>query len=283
MNKTVLITGASTGIGRATAEYFQAMGWNVAATMRAPESEKELNLLERVQCIPLDVTDEGSIDQAIKLTLGYFGGLDVLVNNAGYGAVGPFESATSEQIKRQFDTNVFGLMNVTRAVLPYFRDRHAGVIVSISSMGGRITFPLYSLYHSTKWAVEGFSEALQFELRPFGIRVRLVEPGPISTDFYGRSQDLLNQKTLNIYNEYVDLVMPNLQEAGARGEGPEQVAAVIYKAATATNSRLRYPVGSPAPFLLWLRGKIPTHWFFRLIQSAVEKRKDRLAKYKDSG
>ncbi len=146
MNRTVLITGASTGIGRCTAEYFQLMGWNVAATMRHPEKEAELNLLENVKCIRLDVLDEGTIRSAIADTLKTFGDIDVVVNNAGYGTIGPFEAAEEKQIHRQFDTNLFGLMRVTRVMLPHFRERKSGTIINISSAGGRMTWPLYSLY-----------------------------------------------------------------------------------------------------------------------------------------
>lgn len=120
-NKTILITGASSGIGKATVIYFQQQGWNVAATMRTPEKETELNKLPQVKLFRLDVMDENSIREAIDGTIAAFGGIDVVVNNAGYGAVGIFEAATPEQIRRQFETNVFGVMNVTRAILPHFR------------------------------------------------------------------------------------------------------------------------------------------------------------------
>ncbi len=182
-NKTVLITGSSSGIGKATVLRFQQAGWNVAATMRSPEKEAELGKLEGIALVRLDVTSEDSIAAAIGETIQRFGAIDVVVNNAGYGLVGPFEASTPEQVRRQFETNVFGLMNVVRAVLPHIRERRAGVIVNVASMGGRITFPLYSPYHGTKWAVEGFSEGLQFELEQFGIRVKIIEPGAIKTDF----------------------------------------------------------------------------------------------------
>src|SRR5215216_677679 len=184
MSKTILITGASTGIGKATALLFQQRGWKVAATMRSPEKADDLKGLNNLACIRLDVTDISSIRQAITDVISQFGSIDAVVNNAGYGMVGPFEASTVEQVERQFATNVFGLMNVTRELLPHFRARGAGTFINISSMGGRITFPLYSVYHATKWAVEGFSESLQFELRQLNIKVKIVEPGPIKTDFY---------------------------------------------------------------------------------------------------
>lgn len=121
--------------------------------------------------------------RAIADTIQTFGRLDAIVNNAGYGAVGAFEAATPDQIRRQFDTNVFGVMNVVRAVLPHFRAKKAGTIINVASAGGRIAFPLYSLYHGTKWAVEGFSEALQFKLNQFNVRVKIIEPGPSRPTF----------------------------------------------------------------------------------------------------
>jgi NAD(P)-dependent dehydrogenase (short-subunit alcohol dehydrogenase family) len=279
-SSTVLITGASTGIGRAAAEYFQAMNWNVAATMRSPEKEQELNQLPNLKCIPLDVCDEASVRRAIQTTIETFGSIDVIVNNAGYGAVGAFEAASPEQVKKQFDTNVFGLMNVVREILPHFRGRRKGIIINVASIAGQMTWPLYSLYHATKWAVEGFSESLQFELKQFGIRVKIIEPGAIKTDFYSRSQDLFHKQGLDTYNEYVDLVMPNLQQAGAEAPGPEIVAAKIYRAATDNRAKLRYPVGSNAPFLLFFRRIAPGRLFRAAVAWGTERRKDRLSKYK---
>ncbi|MEY4756236.1 MAG: hypothetical protein RJA34_1134, partial [Pseudomonadota bacterium] len=174
MNKTVLITGASSGIGKATAKRFQSAGWNVVATMRSPEDERELNNLDRVLVTRLDVLDLPSIQLAVQEGLARFGKLDVLLNNAGYGAYGPLEVTPMEKIRRQFDVNVTGLLATTQAVLPYFRAQRSGTIINISSIGGRITFPLGTLYHGTKFAVEGLSESLHFELLPLGIRVKLV-------------------------------------------------------------------------------------------------------------
>jgi NAD(P)-dependent dehydrogenase (short-subunit alcohol dehydrogenase family) len=282
MSKTVLITGASSGIGRVTSEYFQIMGWNVAATMRSPEKEEELTQLENVKCFRLDVLDEQSISEAIANTISAFGQIDVVVNNAGYAAIGPFEAATQDQIKRQLDTNVIGAMNVIRNILPHFRKNKAGTIINISSVGGRVAWPVYSIYHTSKWALEGFSESLFFELRQFGIRVKVIEPGAIQTDFYSRSQDLFYKEGLTDYDEYMDLVMPNLQQVGAEAPGPEIVAEKIFKAANDKSWRIRYRVGRGAPFLLWMRGLIPSHWYIGRVRRLVERRKDRLAKYRNS-
>lgn len=273
MAKTVLITGASSGIGKSIAQYFHTKGWNVAATMRKPSKEKELTSLERVKLFRLDVLEEHTIHDALEGAKEQFGTIDVVVNNAGYGLVGAFEASAQEQVKRQFDTNVFGLMNVTRAILPYFRERKSGTIINIASVGGRITFPLYSLYHGTKWAIEGFSESLQYELRQFGIKVKIVEPGAIKTDFYDRSMDLMEKKGLTAYDPYIDLAFSNIQEIGNKAPGPGIVAKKTYKAATDGRWKMRYPVGSGAPTLLFIRRIIPNSWFFRAVRMVVEKKR----------
>lgn len=271
MKKTVLITGTSSGIGRAAVIYFQQRGWNVAATMRSPEKENELGKLPGVKLFRLDVMDEASIQAAVSEAISAFGGIDVIVNNAGYGAVGIFEAASNEQIRRQFDTNVFGVMNVIRAILPHFREKRDGTIINISSMGGRITFPIYSVYHGTKWAIEGFAEALQFELRPFNIRVKNVEPGAIKTDFYSRSMDLFKKEGLTAYDAYEKVVYANTQKSELTAPGPEIVAKAIFKAANSRSFRLRYPASMQSSMLLLLRHWIPLSWFTGIVRSIVEK------------
>lgn len=272
MTKTVLITGSSTGIGRACAEFFSRRGWNVAATMRKPEAETELGKLPNVRCYRLDVLDRDSIEETLKTIMHDFGRLDTVVNNAGYAALGPFEAADEAEVRRQFDTNVFGLMHVTQAVLPIFRAQKDGTIINIASVGGRITFPLYSLYHASKWAVEGFSESLHFELKPLNIKVRIIEPGAIKTDFYDRSQSVLKKDGLHDYDGYVSVVVPHMQKAGADARGPEIVAKMVFKAATDKSFRLRYAVGGGAPLLLFLRRLIPERWFYGIVRSRLEKK-----------
>lgn len=259
MPQTVLITGASTGIGRAAAERFHAAGWNVAASMRSPEKAEWIGSDDRWFAPRLDVTRPDEIQAGIKAVLDRFDRIDVLVNNAGYGLVGPFELAAPEQIERQFQTNVFGLMNVCRALLPHFRAQQNGTLINVASMGGRITFPLYSLYHATKWAVDGFSESLQYELRPFNVRVKIIEPGPIKTDFYGRSMDLPSRPDLKAYDDYVGRVMPRMDGAGRDAPGPALVADAIYRAATDGSWRLRYTPNATA--ILALRRLLPDSWF----------------------
>lgn len=157
--------------------------------MRNPEPEKELTRLDRVFVTRLDVQDLASIQAAVEAGISKYGRIDALVNNAGYGAYGPLEATSLDKVRRQFDMNVLGVLATTKALLPHFRAHRSGVIVNISSGGGRITLPLGTLYHGTKFAAEGLSESLHFELAPLGVRVKIVEPGAIKTDFMSRSLD----------------------------------------------------------------------------------------------
>jgi NADP-dependent 3-hydroxy acid dehydrogenase YdfG len=260
-SKTVLITGASTGIGKATALYFHQQGWNVIATMRDPEHGKELRALDQVLVTSLDVTNTDSIQQAVKSGLERFQSVDVLVNNAGFGAYGPLEATSMETVRRQFDTNVIGLLETTKAVLPHFRAQHSGVVVNISSIGGKVTFPLGTLYHGTKFAVEGISESLSYEMQAIGVKVKIVEPGAIKTDFATRSFAFSNDESLTEYQKTVKGVMTAVEPMMANGADPLVVAEVIYKAATDGSDQLRYPAGSDAVAILEKRRSQDDHTF----------------------
>jgi len=253
--KTIVITGASSGIGKAAAQHFAQQGWHVAATMRRPENETELKQIENIKLYQLDVTDQDSIDNATTQILSDYETVDVVLNNAGYGLSGPFEAATPEQIRHQFDTNVFGLMAVTRAFLPHFRANKAGLFLNVSSIGGRITFPLVSLYHSSKWAVEGFSESLAFELSELGIQVKLIEPGGVATDFGGRSMAIAMSPDLPEYLPLAQKVMAAFQARGPASSA-EQIAAGIYEAATDGKQQMRYLLGEDAKQTNALRERV---------------------------
>lgn len=246
MKKTIFITGASSGIGKETAKYFHSNGWNVVATMRHPEKETELNSLENVLVTKLDVLDLSSIEDAVNKGIQKFGGIDVLLNNAGYGAYGPLESFPREKILRQFNTNVIGLLDVTRALLPHFREHRKGLILNVSSMGGKMTFPLGSLYHGTKFAVEGISESLRYEVEQFGGRVKIIEPGAIATDFAGRSFDFNNDEKLSEYQPIVSKIMAAFPEMIKNASKTDVVTKVIYEAATDGKDTLRYMAGKDA-------------------------------------
>jgi NAD(P)-dependent dehydrogenase (short-subunit alcohol dehydrogenase family) len=270
MVKTVLITGTSSGIGLATAIHFAQQGWNVAATMRNPAKAKGLESFSNVKIYSLDVTDRQSVANAVETIMRDLGSIDVLVNNAGFGTDGVFEAMSDEVIAEQFNTNVFGLMRMTRAIIPYFRAQSSGRIIQIASMGGRITFPLYSIYHSSKWAVEGFSESLQYELAPFGIQVKIVEPGAIKTEFYTEGRKSIPGAELPMYSDFVAKVDRVSQGSGNNGESPATVAKTVFMAATDRRNKLRYPVGKPAPLLLRLRKMLPDGWYFALIKSSYK-------------
>lgn len=248
MTQTIFITGASSGIGKATALYFHNKGWNVVATLRDPAQAGDLAALPRVLVTRLDVMDGASITAAVDAANRRFGGIDLLLNNAGYGAYGPLEAFDMEGIRRQFDTNVIGLLEVTKAVLPCMRAQGHGVIVNISSIGGRMTFPLGTLYHGTKFAVEGLSEALHYELEPLGIRVKIVEPGMIATDFSGRSFDFRQTPDVTAYQPVVDKLFAVLgsPEMAATASAPSVVSEVIWTAATDGTPQLRYTAGADA-------------------------------------
>jgi NAD(P)-dependent dehydrogenase (short-subunit alcohol dehydrogenase family) len=267
--KTVFITGASSGIGKATAKYFAQNGWNVAATMRRPELETELTGMAHVLVTRCDVTKPETIHKAISETIDAFGGFDVLVNNAGYDSAGALEAAEDEQIRRQLDTNLLGTILATKAALPHFRARKNGMIINISSIAGRLTFPLHTLYHTTKWGMEGFSESLQYELCPLGIRVKLIEPGAIRTDFYSRSMTVMEDETLTEYRSMTQTVLDSLVRAAKIGSSPELVAKSIYRAANTKSWKLRYTVGKGGAAAI-LRPLIPMGLYRRAVGMLVK-------------
>lgn len=267
MNKTVLITGTSSGLGRATAELFHSKGWNVVATMRSPERETQLTRLERVLVSRLDVQDQDSIKQAVEAGIAKFGRIDALVNNAGYGAYGPLEATPFEKIRRQFDVNVLGLLSTTQALLPHFRANRNGTIVNVTSVGGRLAFPLGSLYHGSKFAIEGLSEALQYELAPIGVRVKIVEPGFMNTDFGGRSLDFNNDAALAEYQPLIKSVLDVLGSMSGQGSAPERAAEVVYAATTDESGRLRFEAGEDAVKVLAARRASDDASFFAGIKT----------------
>ncbi len=247
MTQTVLITGASSGIGKTTAQLFAAKGWNVAATMRAPDRQAYFG--RDVLVTRLDVQDKASITAAVAMTAREFGGIDLLINNAGYGQYGLFEAIPPEKVREQFEVNVFGAMDVTRAALPHLRARKSAGIVNISSGAGLFTLPLMSLYCASKFALEGWSEALAYELASQNIFVKLIEPhgGVTQTKFVERQNGdaALPGEDLTAYDAYVEKTRAAFAGfAAARSISAEDVAEVIYKAATDGRPDLRYLVGN---------------------------------------
>jgi NAD(P)-dependent dehydrogenase (short-subunit alcohol dehydrogenase family) len=246
MTSTVLITGASSGIGHATARHFAVEGWNVIATSRGSAPDDPAGL-PNVLVTRLDVQDASSIEQAIEEGIARFGRIDALVNNAGFSLFGVFEGIPPEKIREQFDVNAFGMMDVTRAVLPHFRQNKAGVIVNISSRAGLVGLPMVALYCAAKHALEGFSEALAFVLAAQNIKVKIVEPsgGVTGTTFSRRMGEEHGQVSAPAdYDQFVARMNAVFaSNTASRVTTADEVAGVIFGAATDGTDRLRYFVG----------------------------------------
>ena len=258
MASTVFITGCSSGIGAAAVRHFAAQGWNVAATLRKPGAASFEPGTGRVESFALDVTDDASVGNAVQQALARFGAIDVLINNAGYGLFGPFETATPEVIDRQMRTNVGGVFAVTRAVLPHMRAQGHGVIINVASLTGLVAMPLYSLYAASKFAVVGFSQSLSHELAPLGIRVKVFTPGAVATDFSGRSLARTFEGDGGPYAASVQKALAAFQ--GNRGAGnaqsAEQLAQALYGAATDGSAQVLYVTGDDAHAILKMRQEV---------------------------
>ena len=278
MAKTILITGASSGIGLATAKRFAREGWNVVATMRSPADVAELAKLgDQVLVTRLDVQDLASIDAAVAAAIAKFGAIDVLVNNAGFGLMGIFESLSREQIRQQFDVNVIGVMDVTRAVLPQMRKQKSGVIINVSSRAGIIAQPMISLYSASKFALEGFSEALSFELAAVGIAVKIIQPsgGITSTKFGDRTaKEAAPLSPPADYDAFVAATRKTFATmlSAAKTDTPD-VADVIFTAATDGTDKLRYFIGVDNPPLIKARREMTEEDYIRFVRATYYGRK----------
>ena len=267
MAKTALITGASSGIGRVTAELMAQRGWQVAATSRNPaELETWASALD-ITALQLDVADEASVAAAVSSTVDRFGRIDVLVNNAGYGLFGPLEGATIEEIEQQFRTNVFGVIALIRHVMPLMRSQGGGTIINVSSIGGRTAAPFASLYHASKFAIEGFSESFRYEASLHGIRVKVIEPAHFKTGFMSRS---LRVTAHSEYDKQFQNYMEWVYEEDRKAPGPKPVAETILKAAEDSSPRLRYPV--KGAFILALTSLLPDAMWRSLIGAGMTRR-----------
>ncbi|KAF9658495.1 SDR family oxidoreductase [Tenacibaculum sp. ZH5_bin.1] len=255
MNNTIFITGASSGIGQATALYFAKKGWNVIATMRNPEKQTVLKNSQNVLVSKLDVEEPLTFPKIIQESIKHFGKIDVLLNNAGYGQHGLFEATTPEQIQKQFSVNLFGAMEVTRAILPHFRKNQAGTIITITSGVGRVTTPLVSVYAASKFALEGFFESLSFELASQKIMIKIIEPGSIDTNFEQTTKQhfAIDDKLVDYdsYLRHTDKVFKSIYSGGS--SSAEDVAKTIYEAATDKKNQLRYVIGYDLKAFLKIR------------------------------
>lgn len=263
MSRTVLITGCSSGIGHATAARLAAAGWTVYATARRPETLDDL-VAQGCRSLALDVTNEASMQAAVDTMLSEVGRIDALVNNAGYSQSGAAETLDLDDVRRQFETNVFGLLRLSQMVLPTMRAQRSGRIVNISSMGGKLVFPGGAVYHATKYAVEAISDAMRFEVAGFGIEVVIVEPGLIVTNFENAalaSMDGLSRGdgTYDHFNTSVAKAMSDVYSGpmSRLGGGPDAVAKVVAKSLRVRRPRIRYTVTPSAKLALAGRRVMP--------------------------
>jgi NADP-dependent 3-hydroxy acid dehydrogenase YdfG len=269
-SKAVLVTGCSSGIGHATAALLAREGWTVYATARRPETLADL---EQAGCktLALDVTDESSMTSAVQAVLDAERAIGVLVNNAGYSQSGAVESVPVEQVRRQFETNVFGLLRMCQLVLPGMREQQWGRIVNLSSMGGRLTFPGGGIYHATKYAVEAISDAMRFEVRGFGVEVIVIEPGLIVTNFGETAAGSVGSGE-GPYAEFNRVVAEKTEQAyhgplAKLGAGPEAVAKSIAAALATDHPKPRYPVTASAHLLINQRRLMPDRLWDRAMRT----------------
>ncbi|WP_430296715.1 oxidoreductase [Sinomonas sp. B1-1] len=261
--QVALVTGASSGIGEATVRALLAAGFTVYAAARRTERMQGL-VHDGARVLALDLTDDASITAAAAAILAEAGRIDVLVNNAGYGSYGSLEEVPIEEGRRQFEVNVFGLARLTQLVLPGMRERRSGTIVNVSSMGGKFYEPLGTWYHATKFAVEGLSDSLRIELRPFGVRVVIIEPGAVRSEWSGIARDtLLARSGTGPYAKYARRVAGvfALSYRGTLAAKPEAIGAVILHAVLSERPKPRYPVAGGAPIVLFLRRLLPDRAF----------------------
>jgi NAD(P)-dependent dehydrogenase (short-subunit alcohol dehydrogenase family) len=250
--QVVLITGASSGMGKETAKTLLQEGYTVYAAARRVERMEDLKGLGGIP-LKMDVTKEEEMVAAVELIEKNHGGVDILINNAGFGQYGPMEDTPLDAARYQFDVNLFGLARLTQLVLPTMREKRAGKIINISSMGGKIYTPLGSWYHATKHAVEGWSDCLRFELKPFNIDVIIVEPGLIDTGFYDVVSSSIPPESLN--GPYKELVgaLAGGTENGVNASPPSVIADTISRALRASRPRTRYVAGAMARPLMFAR------------------------------
>jgi NAD(P)-dependent dehydrogenase (short-subunit alcohol dehydrogenase family) len=271
-NKVVVVTGSSTGIGYETSLILARNGFLTYATMRNLNKSENVKSAANKENLPirikqLDVTDDASVTNAIQAITSETGRIDVLVNNAGYGLNGAFEDLEMDEIKAQYETNVFGLIRTTQAVLPIMRRQKSGTIVNISSGAGRFGFPTGSAYVSTKFAVEGLSESMSYELEPFGIRVAVVEPGVIRTNFGdGLIVAKKSRDPNSPYSQMMQRSAAGFEKMMKNASSPDVVAKVVLNAIRDENPSLRYLAGSDVETWLGGKRKVADEEFYKMMK-----------------
>jgi short-subunit dehydrogenase len=267
----VLLTGASSGIGFETALLLQRAGYKVYAAARRIDRLKKLED-HGISILPIDVTVEESMQQAVQTIIEQEGRIDVLINNAGYGSFGSLEEVSMQEARQQFEVNVFGLARLTQLVIPHMRQNRTGKIVNIASVAAHIYQPLGSWYHSTKFAVEGLSDCLRVELKPFGIKVILIEPGPIKSEWSGIAvEHLLKTSGTGPYQSIANNMATTMTRmyAASYVSGSDEVARVIGKALTRKRPKARYAVGRGAKFMILARRTLGTRLFDAIVSKMM--------------
>jgi NAD(P)-dependent dehydrogenase (short-subunit alcohol dehydrogenase family) len=271
--KVALVTGSSRGIGFVTSITLARNGFLTYASMRNLDKEKEIRVVRDKEKIPLktiqlDVTDSTSVNNAIKSIMEQSGRIDVLVNNAGYGLVGAFEELSIEEIKQQYETNLFGVIRVTQAVLPIMRKQKSGIIVNMSSGAGRFGYPNGSAYVSTKFALEGLSESVAYEVEPFGIKIVLVEPGFVRTNFSSVVAKK-SQSTNSQYSKMTEKMAASIDQMKVKSSSPELVANIVLEIVTNKNPNLRYLAGKDVEQWMEQKKHMTDREFFSMIKQSL--------------
>lgn len=268
--KTIVITGAASGIGMATAKLFSLKGWNVAATMRNIEKADTFKDYENINCYSLDVTTIKSIESCIAQIIQEYGKIDVIVNNAGIYETEPLELATHETIENLIKTNIQGTIHTIKAILPHFRNNKSGIVVNVSSIAGRVAFPYQTVYHATKWAIEGLSEGLRYELNPLNIKVKVVEPGMVKTNLYDSILEKRFEKYPLDYSGNFKKWHSYLLNNYRKGYSPDLDAKTIYKAVTTPNNKLRFSTDFNTKLVLLLHLVFPLTLFQNMVRNQLK-------------
>ncbi|AIQ12557.1 SDR family oxidoreductase [Paenibacillus durus] len=272
-----LVTGASSGFGLLTAVKLAEQGFKVIAAMRDPLRKEDLErlaersgVLDRLHVMRMDVTDPAGIEQAVSGVLAAYGRIDVLVNNAGYAAGGFVEEVPMEEWRRQLETNFFGLVAVTKAILPAMRERRTGLIINIGSVSGLAAFPGFAPYAASKFAVEGFSESLRHEMSPFGVKVVLLEPGAYRTAIWNKGLSQISTTDGSPYQARLDAVLRYARKSADTAPDPQEVADLIGRIVQMRSPRLRYVLGRGSRLMIGGRNLLPWGWFERIVAWALK-------------
>ncbi|MBS4031595.1 MAG: SDR family oxidoreductase [Clostridiales bacterium] len=269
--KVVLVTGASSGIGKSCADYLAKKDCRVYGTSRFPERTTSGSLSEQYTLIQMDVNDDSSVKKGINRILQKEGRIDIVVNNAGYALAGAIEDTTIDETKAQFETNFFGVLRICREVLPVMRSQKSGYIISISSIGGLIGIPFQGMYSASKFAMEGFMEVLNMEVKCYGIHAVLIEPGDFRTNLTANRVRTSLAKESNVYKKCFEQAIGVMENDESNGPGPEKIARLLERIINNPHPQLRYPVGNISQKLAIRLKKFLPYKLFELLMKKYYK------------